>query len=368
MADPICGTFKFAVDLSLSPYDPWELPYGKAPEGVYARVVERTFPLIDFRKHVLDEDYSMARSREYLRTHGFTAVKHLSSLHSTPVDATGNFHDLDSINEIYYPEIISLIKDVTGCSHVFPTDSLIRGPLTNDKTLSGSIWKVSASTGKTDASKPIPQSKCMHKAEPSPPTRLPHWDFTPLGARQTIRNWSRAIADLARQSGIIDHEDQTCQPTTATERASEEAIQQGYHGPRYAAYSVWRPLKKVTRDPLAMTPFSIQLTRSDYVVVPHSIKQPGIEDDWLRDLATLKVAEHAAEKCSSSTRQLQWHYISEQDIDEVLIVKAFDSAALKNQAELTGEAQAVPHASPDLGNAAYGDPRESIEVRLIAFW
>ena len=367
MEEPICGTFKFAIDIPAPPYDPWELPYGKAPDYVYARLVERTFPLINFRQQTLDGGYSLARSREFLRTHGFTAIKHKSLLHSMLLGHTAVFQNVGLINEVYYAEVEYLIKDVTGCSRVFITDSLIRGPPNNNEALSDSDWKVFASTGDTEGSEKAFQSKHIHKAKPSPPTRLPHWDFTPLGARQAVRNWSRAIADHARLLGITQLEDEICRPTSATERQSENAIQGGYSGPRYAAYSVWRPLKKVTRDPLAMTSYDLQHS-SDYVVVPYRVKQPGIGNDWLRDLATLKLAEHAADKTSNLLPQLQWHYVSEQNIDEVLIVKAFDGAAFENRRGLTGEAQGAPHASPDLGQAAYGDPRESIEVRLFAFW
>ena len=53
------GTFTFPVDVSLEEYDPWTLPYGKAPHGLFAKTIQHTFPLRDFRGHVFNERYSI---------------------------------------------------------------------------------------------------------------------------------------------------------------------------------------------------------------------------------------------------------------------------------------------------------------------
>ena len=364
------GTFKFAVDIPVEPYDPWQLPYFKAPEGVYAKTVERTYPLVDFRDDVLDGNYTTARSRDFLRKTGFTAINHHTALHSPPYGQLADFQNVQLINEVYYPEVEKLVKDVTGCSKVIITDSLIRGATTDPyKNLSDSSWEKADTVRKLDEIEKKSGSAQLHKPEPSLPTRLPHWDWTPLGARQMIRKWSEEIVDHAAKAGIIKAEDAVCYPASAMDEKNDGLIHERYDGPRYATFSVWRPLKKITRDPLAMAPYQGVDGDPDLVAVPHQIKQPGTDGDWLRELATLKVTEQAASTpTENAPSNLQWHYISNQNTDEVLIVKSFDSAGLMNQAKVTGEARGAPHASPDLGEMSKGGARESIEVRLLAFW
>jgi len=77
------------------------------------------------------------------------------------------------------------------------------------------------------------------------PVRIPHLDFTPLGARQTIRFQTPDIYNTAVESGVIAAEDKICQNHTflaASKEAdpfiAEQYNQNGKLGPRYAAYSV----------------------------------------------------------------------------------------------------------------------------------
>jgi hypothetical protein len=93
------------------------------------------------------------------------------------------------------------------------------------------------------------------------PVRIPHLDFTPLGARQTIRFQKQDIYNTAVESGVIAAEDRICenQPFRAPTKEADPVIAEQYNqkdklGPRYAAYSIWRPLKKVGRDPLTLAP------------------------------------------------------------------------------------------------------------------
>ena len=63
---------------------------------------------------------------------------------------------------------------------------------------------------------------------------------------------------------------------------------------------------------------------------------------------------------------LTWYYVSGQGPDEVLFIKLFDSAALGSDAD---HAPAPWHASPKIGDAAGGsEARESIDIRVMAFW
>lgn len=59
----------------------------------------------------------------------------------------------------------------------------------------------------------------------------------------------------------------------------------------------------------------------------------------------------------------RWHYIREQNPDEVLFIQFFDS-----HAEKEGRAIGTPHGSPVLLGAEEEDLRESVEVRVLALW
>lgn len=364
------GTLHFPVNVPVEPYDPWSLPYFKAPSGAYSQVSKRTITLTDVREDVLgskreDGSSNIETAHSFLDTHGFTAVRHATTLIPSFPTLLSNFQDLERINKEYYPEVEALIKSVTGCDQVCITDSIIRGPQISDtKTLTDSDFAKSENLS----------HRSTHKAEPAQPQRLPHWDATPLGARQMIRNWSREITDLATSKGIIRREDELCAPGTSVDVESDCRIKANYKGPRYAFFSVWRPLNKVTRDPLAMLPIRSLQEDEKMIPVPFVVKQPGTHGDWLREAAMLKVMKGETADSSEmgdgdnavdagAPSNLCWHYVSELDVDEVLVIKAFDSDALAGQV-----AGGVPHGSPDLGDAGYGDARYSIEVRLLAFW
>ena len=68
---------------------------------------------------------------------------------------------------------------------------------------------------------------------------------------------------------------------------------------------------------------------------------------------------------SPAIDSLQWYYLSKQEPDEVLLIKFFDSAALGEDSQ---EAGAPWHASPEIGDAEGDSARESIELRVLAFW
>lgn len=62
---------------------------------------------------------------------------------------------------------------------------------------------------------------------------------------------------------------------------------------------------------------------------------------------------------------LKWYYVSDQEPDEVLLIKFFDSASLGDERDQAGGPY---NGSPGIGDAGVGEARESIEVRVVAFW
>ena len=212
---------------------------------------------------------------------------------------------------------------------------------------------------------------------------VPHLDYTPLAARQVIRRWRLDINKAATDAGIISVEDEICaiNGSDPTDPSSDSIIAEHYNGkgklgPRYAAFSLWRPLEKVQRDPLAMLPrrdfnatsgpvYSTDGRRLVYW--QYDIRVPGNEKlggDFLRRLVQMKV-DPLDLSTETMAAPLHFHYLRDQEHDEVLLVKFFDSAALGPEAE---EADGPFHGSPDVGAAGTGGPRKSIECRLVAVW
>lgn len=125
-------------------------------------------------------------------------------------------------------------------------------------------------------------------------------------------------------------------------------------------------MKPVTRDPLAMISYSElkQHAHDQFVIWPYENRLRGFEGgDWRREFELLKIQPGAVERELSPG--LKFHYLSDMQTDEVLIVKLFDSAGLGDGAT---ESIGTMHGSPDLGELAHGEERESLEIRVLAFW
>lgn len=172
----------------------------------------------------------------------------------------------------------------------------------------------------------------------------------------------------AEESGVVKREDNICNAANVDpmKKESDEIVTAKYNehgemGPRYAAFSMWRGLKPVTRDPLVFSTYDEVESDGRFVVESYLNRILGFSRDWLRELQMLKIKEDRR----SDAGLLKWRYVSRLQPDELLFIKLFDSAGRLQRGP---ESDGLLHGSPDLGDAAYGDMRESIEVRLSAFW
>jgi hypothetical protein len=361
--------------------DPWKRNYFQPPQ--LKKLVPRTYPLIDIRPTISDAKYAPA---DLLQSHGFGVVRHKSALLEPPY--VGETPSETTLSEVYHPEIQELVKKTTGAQHVFIQATVQRrgkeAPA-EYKLPTGLAYAANKAIGteekkevkpkeKEESSKPATKE---HRVALAAPVRIPHMDFTPLGARQTIRSQTLDIYNTAVESGIIAAEDKICEnhAFAAHTKEADHAIAEKYNqggklGPRYAAYSVWRPLKKVERDPLALAPWKSTIdTNGDLVFWPYTNKIPGppeLGGDFLKEYAMLGVqGEEAPASQADNANALKWYYLSAQEPEEVLIIKFFDSAALGENA---AEAGAPFHASPEIGGRGGERPRESIELRVLAIW
>ncbi len=134
-----------------------------------------------------------------------------------------------------------------------------------------------------------------------------------------------------------------------------KAIDAGERPPRVAAYSVWRPLKPVTRDPVAVldwkSPGDItkDLHAFDYRAV-------GYKGDYLLEAYMMSKPKNQDDH--------EWYFVPEQKPHEVLMFKFADTES-QYDSEVAG---ACGHGSPFIVGTEDEEPRESIEARVLAFW
>lgn len=111
---------------------------------------------------------------------------------------------------------------------------------------------------------------------------------------------------------------------------------------RYQIINVWRPIKKILKDPLT-------------VADAHSVP-----DSDLVPVALIYPDRRGETYTVRPNKEHRWHYLYGQTPEEVMLIKCFDS-------KLDGRARRVPHTAfvnPDTVNE---ESRESIEVRALVF-
>lgn len=111
---------------------------------------------------------------------------------------------------------------------------------------------------------------------------------------------------------------------------------------RHQIINVWRPIKRVLKDPLAIAD-AHSVPESDLVPVP--LIYPN------REGATLTVRPNERHR---------WFYLHGQTPEEVMLIKCYDS-------KLDGRARRVPHTAFVDPSAENEEARESIEVRALVF-
>lgn len=396
---PVMGQYMHPViDQNSKSSDPWQRNYGAPPP--MGDLVPRTSPLIDIRPSLSDPGYTTIG---HLKSHGFGVVKHRSlSLQQCYTD--NREVDEEAVADAYYPEIKELVMKTLGAKYVYITHSVFRrgarvpepfkmptglkpvtssSTATNDQAEQSKKDVISYGKAKKDTQdKPADYWTARPRMSVSTPARLPHLDFTPLSARRTLRSQSQEIYNTALKQGMIAAEDTICEnhPFTPTDKESDSIVAEKYNqtgngslGPRYAAYSIWRPLKKVGRDPLTFSPRKEEPETADNEMVhwQYENKVPGppeLSGDWLKEFAMLGIRAKevsADESVHHKSTSLKWYYLSAQEPDEVLFIQLFDSASLGANSDHAG---APWHASPEIGAAAGDTPRESIDIRVFVFW
>lgn len=170
------------------------------------------------------------------------------------------------------------------------------------------------------------------------PARFAHVDYTLEGLKRTARCCRKDIKAAAQDA--LDAEDG----------------KEGATPRRYAAYSVWRPLKPVKRDPLAVADWRTTNIESLAPIEYRATSNVVPSGEYMLELFT------QTPKAKDSGQR--WYCKPNQTPDDVLILKFADTAAATDPAIAGGCA----HCSPALAGVDEEEPRMSVEARVMVFW
>ncbi|KAI0392976.1 hypothetical protein F5Y17DRAFT_330845 [Xylariaceae sp. FL0594] len=254
------------------------------------------------------------------------------------VDLNFDFHDPELVQERYYPVVERLLKDATGSSRVLIFDHKTRvGP---------SNWHA-LGEGNRAARGPLFRA---------------HVDQSYDGAGIVLR----------RHLGGGDDEEGRDENGRA----------------RWQIVNVWRPLKTITRDPLAVAD-AHSIPETDLVAASILYRDGSRDETWTilppSSAPTTDLNSGSSGSGSGSDRGggHRWYYKHAQKPDEVLLIKCFDSFSCIPSASITTNrriiARRAPHSAfvdpayEDIdgngnGNGKGNGPRESIEVRALVFY
>ncbi|ETN41956.1 uncharacterized protein HMPREF1541_03895 [Cyphellophora europaea CBS 101466] len=239
-----------------------------------------------------EDDFSLDKS-------GFEFHRHTS--------ACKDWNDKDSVRDVVYEEVIQLLKQRTGASHVHPCDHLVRG----------ATYAAGQSFAQTHG-----QHDRLGFAVPS---RMVHVDQSYTGAVQYLRdNLSATDADKLAKT-------------------------------RWAIINIWRPLKPVRRDPFAVCDGSTvpdsDLREQTAVLTTANGKYGDIsKGDRFNNWVVKKGEGH------------RWYYMEHMTPEEVVLIKCFDS-------KMDGRVRRAPHSAfVDERYEGVDEARESCEVRCLVFW
>ncbi|ETN44919.1 uncharacterized protein HMPREF1541_09794 [Cyphellophora europaea CBS 101466] len=298
-----------------------------------------------------------------LPTHGFTAIDHATTLHSAP-HTISSWKDPSLLAAHYIPETESMLKRLIGCRTVITETLLLRSNLWSESDALAQHAVQGEATPTKTAEDEAAQERKLSELETgfpqfigfnpahggaSPAPKI-HIDFAPSGARLHVRNYHPTMTAAARD--IVAAEDKL-----VAEGKDLAAHYKNSEGPRWALYSIWRPLKVVKRDPLALGDPST-FAEGDFVSC--NIRMPYLGREGVED------AHDSESYVARYSDGQKWYWIEEQRPEEVLVIGLWDSSFEEPGKLGFG---GTFHSSVDLDGAeTEQEPRESLELRCLAIW
>ncbi|KAH7407984.1 hypothetical protein BKA64DRAFT_436375 [Cadophora sp. MPI-SDFR-AT-0126] len=298
----------------------------------------RSLPLTNIRPSLDQGDNTPYK----LSTHGFTAIRSPASMSSPPF-IHQDWNNESLLKSTYIPETEALVKRITGAKTVL-TDSLVMR-----KNLHSEVDGLAREETEEEMLL-FPKMVGTKAGAGGSPAPKVHLDYSPKGARTHLRKYHPRTREFAKE--VIEAEDRLL-----AEGFMAEEMKDKYDGPRWAMFSIWRPLKTVLRDPLALSDCR-SFPKEDYVefevVFPSGVREVGDAKGHPEDVFL-----------AYGSDSHEWFWIEKQEPDEVLVIQLFDSEAEK---EDRGVAGGVMHSSVSIEGTENEEARESVEVRCIAIW
>ncbi|PIG88640.1 hypothetical protein AARAC_000593 [Aspergillus arachidicola] len=344
-------------------------------------------PVTDIRPSLQLGDQSPYK----LSVHGFTGRYAPSQLHGSPY-TPDSWNNKELIKAIYIPEVEELVKRISGCTNAIVESAVLRNNLHSEVDVHADVR--SAADFEEDDSGPCPRIIGFNNAGGASPAPKVHLDFSPLGARTHIRKYHRNLALAAKD--IIMAENRLLNAGVTSDQLKDYYYRKdgGCGIPRFALFSVWRPLKTVRRDPLAVAScvnfpladlVSVDLVQPSEPNIPPELSK--MSNDPTSNPSKFAAAEESSHFSGSylaycpseeTRRGHDWHFISNQEPEDVLLIQLFDSemearVGEGNKAHEKPNGNAVlagtVHSAFELANQSNtAEARESIEVRVLATW
>ncbi|KAM0487349.1 hypothetical protein ACHAP7_001861 [Fusarium lateritium] len=349
-----------------------------------------TLPLTDLKPSLdLGDD-----SPYKLSVNGFTARRHHSALHAPPYDRT-SWNNEKLLREIYFPEVESFVQTLTGCKKAVVSAAVVRNQLYSEGdapsgTQTEEDGPTSNEENKPQLFPPIFGNSVKDGVCPAPKV---HLDCTPKGARSHIRQYHSEVTSAAKK--VIEAENSLLKSGVQWDDLKDHYLS-GDEIPRFAHFSIWRPLRTVHRDPLALAS-AASFPASDYVpsdqrepkdnrIPTHLSRIIDPNNPSINDSSENKEADEATYLTEGylayapqdkEQRSHDWHFISQQEPSDVLVIQLFDNEMEAQTRAPLGEGKglselgvggAVHSAFELVGQDETDEARESIEVRVAAFW
>jgi hypothetical protein len=244
------------------------------PDGTNVHPVASTY--VPQRVHI--RDLRAARDRITLEENGFLLVDHPTRVR--------DFYNVQELTDIYYPEMIELVKKTSGARRVVVFDHTLRNG---------------------------DEAARIERKVRKPVTGV-HNDYSEWSAPQRVRDIMKDEAEALLAN-------------------------------RFAVIQIWRPINvPALRDPLAFAD-GASVASEDFFVserrYPDRVGQ------------TMRVKFNPAHR---------WYYVPAMRPNEAVVFKVYDSAR-------DGRARFTAHSAfKDPNTPADAPPRESIEIRTLAFF
>ncbi|KAM7219727.1 hypothetical protein V8F06_004940 [Rhypophila decipiens] len=319
----------------------------------------RILPLHSMRPVPTVDALSSKKNHAQLETHGFTAVYHPTTLHSPPYTLS-SWKDPALLSKYYIPDTTVMLKALTGCKTVVTETLLLRSAVWTESdalaTHAGHGEEQNTSSAYLDLETGFPSFIGFNPSSGGvSPAPKPHLDYSPVGARVHIREYHPLLTAAAKE--IICAEDALLSEDPAA--PLRDIYTKSPSTKQWAMYSIWRPLKPVKRDPLALLD-QRSMSPDDYI--PVGIKTPCL----VRTGDEAKKSHVAEGYLARYSDGHEWFWIDEQKPEEVLVIGLFDS-------ELEGKgwkgAGGTLHSSVELvGQGEDIEARESLEMRCLCIW